>query len=420
MKHSIEWQNEAVNAAPEERATVGDVRIFLNEKNVTLHILQNVTSDSVTVALYGLINGLVHDWWAIFGGRDREISLRKYRAGYLIPDIRLNFDGLAFEISAHQSIYTDPDLRFWGGPREVLSQEEGKAWLSSLIEDVLARLEDRGVRETGAALRWHRVQSSYQSGELAFCEAAGALGLDPYQIADGTADFIERAEAIFERESLVEFTSGSADIDQSRLIAWVDRMMRMKGLSYRLSELRPIVNKVSKDVPLVPGQPAWVVGYRRARAVRIELGLKQHHRFSSFIDLARLLGSNKNYMLAPKVDGISALRREAQNDIHIHIRNHGDFNGASATHLFALARAIGDAACFPEPQTSPINRLRDAYRQAAGRAFAAEFLAPIEEIRSMQGDERDEYSIANEFGVSPMVIEHQIENRERIDQACLT
>jgi len=418
VRHLIEWQDGAINAAPEERASVADLRLFLNNQNVTQHMLGGEVSDHVTVALYGLVDGLAHDWWAIFGARDREFSIRNYRTGYLIPDIRIQFDGAAFEITAHQSSYSDPDLRFWGGTTEVLSREDGEEWLSSLIQAVLVRLDGQGVRGTSAALRWRRVQSSRASGESAFCEAAGGLGIDPYHIADGEADFIEKAEAIFENESLAEFVSGSGGVDHSLLIAWVGRMMGMKGLSHRLADLRPIVDKIAKDVPSHLGERPWAAGYRRARAMRRELGLKQHRRFASFRDLASLVGAAKHYNLAPQIDGINALRREGPNGIHVHIRNHGDLEGATATHLFALARAIGDAACYPEPQTSPINRLQNAYRQAAGRAFAAEFLAPIDEIRSMKDDERDEYSIADEFGVSPRVIEHQIENRERIVEAC--
>ncbi len=418
MQHSVDWQDDAINAAPEERATVGDLRLILNGQNVTTHILNAEIADHVTVALYGLIDGLVHDWWSLFGARDREFSLASYRTGYLLPDIRIQFDGAVFEVSAHQCAYADPDLRFWGGTTELLTRSEGEAWLSSLIQEVLARLEGQGIHDTGAALRWRRILSSSASSERLFCEAAGSLGLDPYQIVDDVANFIEGAEAIFEKEALVEFVSGSKDVDHSRLIVWVDRMIRTKDLSYRLAKLRPIVNKITKDIPLRVGEAAWSAGYRRARAMRQELGLKQHHRFASFRELANLFGASKSYNLAPAVDGISALRREAFDDIHVHIRNHGDYEGTAATHLFALARAIGDAACFPEPQTSPVNRLRHAYRQAASRAFAAEFLAPIHEIQSMQADERDEYSIANEFGVSTMVIEHQVENRQRIEQAC--
>ena len=419
MKHSIEWQEDAVNAAPEERATVANLRLCLNGQNVTKHMLNDHIGDYVTVALYGLAAGLTHDWWSIFGARDWEVSLRKYRTGYLLPDIRLQFDGAVFEVSAHQFVYVDPDLRFWGGTSEVLSRADGEAWLTDLIGTILARLEAKGVGETSAALRWQRIQSSMLSTEREFCEAAGALGLDPYHIADDAADFIERAQQTFERETLVEFVSGSENVDHNRLIDWVDRMMRRRGFNYRLANLRPLVDGIAKEVSADPGRQAWAMGYRCARALRKSLDLKQHYRFGSFQDLARLLGAPKNYNLAPKVDGISARRRETAHGIAVHIRNHGDSESAKATHLFTLARAIGDAACFPQAEAAPINRLRNAYRQAAGRAFAAEFLAPIDEIHAMKEDERDEYSIANEFGVSPTVIEHQVENEGRIALACV-
>lgn len=60
MRHSIEWQDDAVNAAPEERATVGDLRLFIRDKNVTQHLLDGQVGDHVTIAPYGLAHGLVH------------------------------------------------------------------------------------------------------------------------------------------------------------------------------------------------------------------------------------------------------------------------------------------------------------------------------------------------------------------------
>ncbi len=415
MRHSIDWQDDAVNAAPEERATVGDLRLFLNEQNVTMHMMAGEPGDHVTVALYGLANGLVHDWWTIFGARDQEVSLQRYRSGYLLPDIRLGFDGAVFEVSAWQCAYTDPDLRFLGGTSEILSRDEGETWLGSLVQEVIARLHDRGIRDSGAEIRWHRIRSSLSRGERTFCEAAGSLGLDPYQIVDSVAHFIERAEAVFHEEAAVEFVSGAEQVGQEKLIEWVDRMVHFKGFRYRLADLRPIVDVITKDLPAWTGTAAWAAGYRRARAMRNKLGISQNHRFSTFRDLARLLGAGAAYDLAPRVDGINALRRETSNGIDVHVRDHGSPQG----HLFALARAIGDAVCFPEAEAAPINRLRHAYRQAAGRAFAAEFLAPIEEIKSMRADERDEFSIASEFGVMPTLIEHQIENQDRIAEACV-
>jgi hypothetical protein len=90
--------DDAENAAPEERVTVADVRLLVDSRNVMQHFADGELSDHATIALYGLAHGLTHDWWSIFGGRDREFSLLNYRSGYLLPDVRFWFDGSAFEV----------------------------------------------------------------------------------------------------------------------------------------------------------------------------------------------------------------------------------------------------------------------------------------------------------------------------------
>ena len=414
MRHSIVWREDALNAAPEEQATVADLQIFVGRLNVTQHLDAGNVSDRVTVSLYGLAHGLAHDWWTIFGVRDRTISLTRYRTGYLLPDLRFGFDGAAFEIQAHQCVYEQPDVRFWAGPGEVLTRDKGEAWISNLINEVLARLRQRGLPDTSAALRWQRVMASRRSEEAVFCEAAGSLGLDPYQIDEATTEFIEKAEVLFCREALVEFVSGAGDVDRRLLLGWVERMALNRGFQYRLASLRSLVNETVRDTPPRPNERAWEAGYRRARRMRQLLDLEQSSRFASFRDLAKRLGAPRNYNLAPRVDGIRALRRDREDGLHVHLRNHGETQEAAAAHLFALARAVGDAACFPDPQLGPITELRSAYRQAAGRAFAAEFLAPSDEIEAMRAERRDVITIANEFAVSQQVIDNQIVNRERI------
>ena len=417
MRYSVEWQDEAENAALEERATVADLRLEVGGINATQYLFDGVLRDHVTVALYGLVHGLVHDWWSIFGSRDRDIHLSAHRSGYILPDIRVRFDGEFFEIEAHQCTYQSLDVRFWGGLSESMSRQEGEAVLTNLVERVLSRLSDRGHAGTAAALRWKRVQASRISSEAAFCEAAGALGLDPYAVDEETADFIEQAERLFEPGALVDFVAGAARVKQRALLEWVDAMRRHRGSRYSLAELRVIVDGLA-DRALRVGEQAWAVGYRRASEIRHALGLPKTHSFHSFQDIARLFGAARSYTLAPRVDGIRALRSERDDGTQIHLRNQGHSAEAQAAHLFAMARGIGDAACFPSLALTPINDLRTAHRQAAGRAFAAEFLAPIDEIQSMLDDRFDVATIANHFSVSAAVIGRQMQNKDRIAAAC--
>ena len=418
LKLSAEWLDDAENAALEERATVADVRMTVASRNVMQHFFAESLSDHVTVSLYGLVNGLTHDWWSIFGARDREFSLMNYRGGYLLPDVAFWFDGSVFEVEARQRAYQNPDVRFWGGMKEVLSRSEAEAALSEIIEMVLDRLKAAKLDQTSAALRWKRVQSSRMSNDQEFCEVAGSLGLDPYDIADEAASFIEKAEQIFEREPLLEFAAGATGVKQGPLLEWVERMLGYRGFQYRLADLKGLAAQTVSAAPTKTGQPAWATGYRRARVMRETLGLSQSDRFQSFKELARLLGASKSYNTARQVDGIRALRSEREDGVQIHLRNHGESGEAPAAHLFAFTRAVGDVMCFPDSHLAPINDAHHAYRQAAGRAFAAEFLAPVDEVRSMVADKHDIVSIANEFAVSTAVIERQVENQVRIEDAC--
>ena len=79
-----------------------------------------------------------------------------------------------------------------------------------------------------------------------------------------------------------------------------------------------------------------------------------------------------------------------------------------------FARAIGDAICFPESTLSAINALHKAERQAVGRAFAAELLAPVKTVLDMDESGLDTDEIADILDVGTAVVERQLENQNRI------
>src|SRR3546814_12398000 len=62
LRYSIEWHEDGRNAALEERATVADFRLLLQDQNVTLHLSGEQLFDHLTISLYGLAEGLAHDW----------------------------------------------------------------------------------------------------------------------------------------------------------------------------------------------------------------------------------------------------------------------------------------------------------------------------------------------------------------------
>jgi hypothetical protein len=420
LRYSVDWQDDAINAAPEERAAVADLRLWLNEQNVCMHLRGSKPFDHITISLYALAEGLAHDWWTLFGGRDYCHSLINYRSGYAVPDIRLSHDGGRFEISSSQLVYANPDIRFWSGPVEVMTRGGAEAQLTEFIECVLDRLTSRAVENTSASLRWSRVKASREDPEeAAFCEAAGALRLDPYQLDEAATRSIELASGLFEGEPLTEFLAGARAMDRFALIDWVEGVERRATDKSRVADLHHVATEVAARVPDRVHEEGWARGYRRARALRKLLGFDQTRRFDTFQHLAEAVGASPRYELAPSAFGIRLLRSHVGEEAHLHMRTHGRSNEAEASHLFTFARGIGDVVCFPAPERVPVNDLHAAYRQATGRAFAAEFLAPVNEILSMQADGRDAVAIAETFAVSAEVIERQIENAQRIEAACV-
>lgn len=417
MRFEASWIENATNAAPEERASVADVRIWLNGQNVTQHFGHGVSSDHVTVAVYSLVNGIVHDWWSLFGRRDQEFSFRDFRGGYLIPDVRMSFDGAVFQWRAVQSTFRDPDVRFWHGPTEVLDRTSAENQLGLLIEETIARLSSKSVFGSSAALRWARVLSSREDpDEAAFCEAAGALGLDPYEMTEEGEQQLDVAAARFDGEPLLEFLAGSAGVDGKRLTDWIDEVEQRPASNSLLPELHGVAKAASDVAPACHFEQSWARGYRRAAAVRDVLDLHGISPFGSVEGVASAFG-NRRFEMAPSVDGLLALRSDRDDGVHVHVRRSGTDYGSRTTHLFNMARAIGDVACFPSATRAPINNLRFAYRQSAGRAFAAQFLAPLNLIEELKAEGKDELSIGEMLGVSQMVVEHQLENSERIHRA---
>jgi Zn-dependent peptidase ImmA (M78 family) len=90
-------------------------------------------------------------------------------------------------------------------------------------------------------------------------------------------------------------------------------------------------------------------------------------------------------------------------------------NGRGRPQRFTLSRAFWHYLW----ESDPVFLVTTAYteRQKVERAFAAELLAPADGIRKLLGtDPRDAVpedldGIAEHFGVSSMVIEHQVENQ---------
>ena len=423
MRFSTEWIKEGPNASAEERATLCNLQIFVNGENACLHFDPDSkkTFDDITVPAVHLAEGLATDWWSIFGGRDREHQILHYRTGFALPDLSFKCDGSTLEVTGSQLSSRNPSVRFWQTGSELLSRDDAQSTLAEFIERVIEQLSCGGVANSEVAVRWSRVSNSRSDpDERAFCEAAGALGADPYLISDTDARIIEDAGDLFKEEALIELLAGISRQNRERsrqLLEWVRQMEDRPPDESRLPDLADIAEQIRHMVRWSSQERSWAAGYRAARALRGEITAEPGERFTSTEVIAKKLGAS-DFVTTSAIPGVLALIARDEEDAHIHLRGHEPDEWTLQAQSFAFARAIGDAVCFPDTPRSVVNELRDAERQAAGRAFAAEFLAPVQSVLDMVDSGRDDYEIAGSFKVSPQVVAHQIENQDRIRQAC--
>ena len=426
MKFQVGWLDGGENAAAEERATLCDLKIVIGDDNACLFFDDELKEsfDSLTIPAVHLAAGLARDWWRIFGGRrDRKFSLLPYRTGFVLPDLHFGCEGTTFEIDSHHLHLANPGVRFWPVASSYCSRSDAERHLASFVDAVVDKLVREGIRDSEVSLVWQRVCASRADpAEATFCEAAGALNIDPYTISDQDADFIERAGDLFSDEALLEFLGGGvrADSDASTFafpvstLSWLEQLQDRRPYESTLPMLSEMRTQFGAKAGRLPRELPWSQGYRVAGMLTRELGL-DGRELRTPEALAKQLGST-GFQRVRGEDIEPGLRAVVGPDSSVHLRdrNRGKYSWAPQAETFALARAVGSALCLQETKRSVVNNLWGAEQQAVGRAFAAEFLAPVGEVLDMAEDGLEDDEIALEFNVSSQVVSYQRENHERI------
>ena len=419
MRFLVEPVTKSQNVSIEERATMCDLRIDVAGSNACSFWDDRDGShyEWVRVAAVHLAEGIVSDWWAIFGGRDRRHSILPYRNGYILPCLSFSCDGSHFEVFGHALHCENPGLRFWPVGSELLPRADAEAELAGFVQQVIDLLHAGGVRESEVELQWSLVSDSRNHPEERdFCEAAGALGVDPYRIDDADAAFIESAGQLLEDDALLDYLAGSRNLSREQRsfqTATLSSVLAGKSDARFLPGLSEVCDEVDDSYRIRgAAERPWAVGYRCAGAFRGALGLTGDDDLGGVSGLAKRLG-NPGFERTPDLDGLSAAVNRS-GGVYVYLRDGKYPDGPSDN--FAFCRAVGDAVCFPESRVSVVNSLRVAERQAMTRAFAAEVLAPVERVLDMHESGWTAERISDVLAVSTELVEHQIENRHRIEE----
>ena len=365
----------------------------------------------IYVPMSQIVEWLVLNWWSLWfeSGSTTDTTDSEFAArhdlsyaghGFVFPALTLQPFGDGIRVSVKPWSPRFAPLRFRGECDLIVSRVEVERELRTLIEDVLGRLREKNIPWIDVASDWKAI-GAVEPGERDFCHAAALAGFDPFDISGASAGEVERLwdgtlPALREEALYGASTSSLAAVGR-----WLPRQLKAvegieSGKAWR--ELR----KPSRRTLTAADLP-WQRGYAAAQAVLTELDVPLGRSVLSHNGDLKI-GGREVSSPSPRIEGCVA----SDSPSCVTVRK------LATGRRFLRTRALGDY--LTRADVSPaILGTRDAPRQAESRAFAAEFLAPSNWLRTRIGgapsvDQQAVDELAYEAGVSSWVIRHQIEN----------
>lgn len=426
LQIAFDWEDPAGARGPGLRATWARLEIAVGGRPVTrvFDSDNRTVRDYIYTPLLPIAEWFASNWWSLLfeaqnstprqGFADRH-NLRFAGEGFALPHLELLPDGRLTTLQWRPWRSTDARVSFLEAGTASIESVEFESCCRSFIESVLDRLRLLEVEQTYLDEEWARIVNA-SDDEVEFCRAAAALGVDPFAAGEQEANSILRAhdelagQPVLEQEFYLAADLGRLG-NQLRQLKAGTCDLAATGSSWRLDPL-----------PVAVSCAPWEQGYQLAAEFRQRLGIKEL-KLSNFAQLVDKLA------VGGKAPPILRLASEFLFDALVHENIEG--NMAFALDLkkksddvksFALCRAVCEALVNgkKEPTGTRLITTSQTARQKRNRAFAAEFLAPSDLLRQeitsrVVGSDVIE-ALAEDFGVSPLVIQHQLENHDLVEE----
>jgi len=428
LRIRTEWLAADGIASADLAATFCRLEIWVGDRCVTRVEDRSSGSvrDGIFCSAYPLAEWIATHWWSLrwhvraaihhgdptaawAWGEPRRIDQRHdARAagdGFLWPELTIVPEGEQTLLAWSERRDASDPIRYVTSGVRYLETDDVSRTLASFIESVIARLDACRVTETVLADEWSAIQKS-DAAETAYCRAAAALGLDPYDVEPRVSALLEELGRTL-GDALTTELAEAADVRLlSEDVRWIREAEQVLGESRPrasgvLTEFRTAMS-ATRVGGLVPPYRA---GWDQARLARKVLGAER----TSAIEIEKLVGIHGRPSLDPAVQGLAMSRADALNVVV------GSRGGGKPSSRFLAGRALW-RALIAAPDHAFLLTNATTWSHRVERAFSAELLAPAEGIRDQIGDARvvdaqtvDE--LARHFGVAGTLIRHQLDNQ---------
>lgn len=409
---------------PEEvRETSTMIGITLGEGSATRNqdIWSNTVLEEVRLSAYPLALWFASSWWRLRWGplplgsepttswrMAHEMAAAGY--GYVWPQIVFASDGDTIQIASIQSKPESKEPVHYLANRLVsIDAKTFEREIDTFINSTSACLTARLGRETDLHTLWGEVKEERRDSNLANERSLEAmLGFDPDECPGDILDLFKRLMPEAGISAVSEIAPACATEDPERSIRDI----------LQIAETGDIVGNVNKALKsggykVDSSMLAWECGWHLARRARSELGLNSSPISDDI--LCDLVGLPKEKVMTLDAQpsrrpiGLAVRNGTASNFKHIFRKRH------PTGRRFELARFICEyLATGASDRWLPSTDAKTA-RQKIQRSFAAEFLCPIDAIKSFVGGDYSDDAIedaASYFSVAPLAIQTQLVNNK--------
>jgi DNA-binding MarR family transcriptional regulator len=411
-------------ATPADRETVSEFArlsiVFANRGSedsdaipggFVLTIPSAANHESVVAKHSGDINAVVlrllDNWWRILYRRDAPYKIGEFVAARSTSRRQVSLAVKSMGDRIEQIVR-------WADDAPV-SKEQSHASVSldtfkqNLLDDVVrpavAEMRSRRRYDRPIQSRLTRLEDtmSYKQ-ESAFARTVGALGDSPYNLTGEWAQKVRDLIAdIPDEEARLDFCSAVLRDGIDEAEAWTRAEISKQGEHNAMPELCELSNELHESAAESGARP-YRRGLNMASKLRKRLNLAPDASIADVSGLAAMFGA-EGFQPSPAAPGaLRAFQCQTNRAPTIVVQKE-----SAANTKFVLARAIGDFLVFRNRTSCVADLYTD--RQAVGRAFAAEFIAPAEGVvRMIEDDDQPVKRVADHYGAPEHVIHHQYNN----------
>ena len=405
-----------------DEATLGEIAIEIGPTVLTSAEDRATGSrrKGANLTAYRLAEWLVWNWWRLrweptvtpHEGARREgwraaHDLAGIGGGWLWPNVEIHTDGVRVSLAAKPSrpAPTEP-LNYTVEHVSAIPAAAFEEGVDRFVEDVLNRLDGRAFGDTDLHTMWRELAAERADRETSFYRRLEAcLGFDPDKAEPRV---VERL--IADGDALGEGAMAEIAADRPRSASELRREAHGAGFEAVPGDgVRTLASPPEGDRDELA---AWRVGVDAARRLRRQEGLGD----GPLPDrrLVSLYGVRERALEDTSRTAPTAFALDEGGEDRIVLRSRW-----SAGRRFELARLLADRLLIGgvEP-LRPATRAH-TYRQKMQRAFAGEFLCPVDSlVEYLDGDYSNDAreDAAGEFRVSPLAVTTILVDNDMIDR----